>query len=175
MKIFIYILFLFLLLPDTKPEKEKTTVKWYSLQEAFDLQKTKPKKILVDVYTDWCGWCKKMDKETFTNEVVAKYMNDNFYCVKFNAEGNDTIVFMGRKFVNKSYGKPHGTHQFTPVLLNGRISYPSYVFLNEQSKGITVVKGYQPKAKWMTYLRYVAKNKYKTMTYQDYYKAEEAD
>ncbi len=172
MKILLYIM---LLLAFVSGGENKGKVKWYSMQEALDLQKKAPKKILVDVYTDWCGWCKKMDKETFENEAVAKYMNANFYCVKFNAEGNDTIVFMGHKFVNKAYGKRHGTHQFTPVLLNGKISYPSYVFLSEQAKGITVVKGYQPVSLWMSYLRYVAKNKYKTMSYQDYYKEEEAD
>jgi len=171
MKTLIYLFILAALIPSPKKEE----VKWYSMQEAFDLQKKHPKKILVDVYTDWCGWCKRMDDNTFSNEAVAKYMNENFYCVKFNAEGNDTIVFRGQKFVNKSYGKPHGTHQFTPILVNGRISYPSYVFLSEKSHGITVVKGYQPTEKWMTYLRFVAKNKYKTMTYQDYYKAEEAE
>lgn len=169
------ILLSFLVILAFSPTPKKEEIKWYSMQEALNLQKTNPKKILVDVYTDWCGWCKRMDANTFSNETVAKYMNANFYCVKFNAEGNDTINFRGQIFVNKSYGKPRGTHQFTPILVNGRISYPSYVFLTEKAKGITVVKGYQPTDLWMTYLRYVAKNKYKSQTYQEYYKAEESE
>lgn len=143
--------------------------------EAFELQKQNPKKIFVDVYTDWCGWCKKMDRETFSKENVAKYMNGNFYCVKFNAEGNDTIVFQGQKFINSNYGKRRATHPFARILLNSSMSYPSFVFLDEKSKGIMVVKGYREAPAWMPYLRYVVKNKYKNMNFKTYFQKEEAE
>ena len=68
-------------------------VKWYSFEEAVELNKTKPKKILVDVYTDWCGWCKKMDQNTFSHPVIAEYINKNFYAVKFDAESKEAIKF----------------------------------------------------------------------------------
>ncbi|MBN2747029.1 MAG: DUF255 domain-containing protein [Bacteroidales bacterium] len=151
------------------------SIRWYSMQEALDLQQKAPKKIVVDVYTDWCGWCKRMDANTFSNAAVAAYMNKNFYPVKFNAEGNDTIKFKGRTFVNANYGKSRSTHSFTPVLVNGKISYPVFVFISEKTQGITKVYGYQEVSKWMAWLRYIAKDKYRGQTFDQYYDAEEKE
>lgn len=150
-------------------------VHWYSMQEAFDMQKKSPKKIVVDVYTPWCGWCRRMDENTFSNAAVAAYMNKNFYPVKFNAEGNDTINFQGHIFVNKNYGKHRGTHSFAPILVNGVLSYPCFVFLSEDGRGIAKVYGYQEHERWMAWLRYISKNKYKNYSFEDYYKAEESE
>ncbi len=90
-------------------EKEKVIlagekIHWYSFEEAYKLNKKKPKKIFVDVFTDWCGWCKKMDAETFTNPVISKYMAKHFYCVKLNAERKDTVIIDGVKFTNPNPG-----------------------------------------------------------------------
>ena len=52
----------------------------------------------MDVYTDWCGWCKRMDATTFENPAIAKYMSENFYCVKFNAESQKEVTFKGQKY-----------------------------------------------------------------------------
>lgn len=164
MKFLIYLSFAFLLMSNSTNE----TVRWYTMQEALDLQKTAPRKIVVDVYTNWCGWCKKMDANTFSNATVAAYMNKNFYPVKFNAEGNDTIILNGQTFVNKNYGKHRGTHSFAPVLVNGSLSYPCFVFLSEQSKGITKAYGYQNYDRWMAWLQYIKQEKFKKMTYEEF-------
>ena len=74
------------------------SIKWLSLNEALEAQKIKPKKIIMDVYTEWCGPCKMMDKNTFGNRDVLNYINENFYAVKFNAEGNEEIIFYDKKF-----------------------------------------------------------------------------
>ena len=73
-------------------------IKWLTWEQAQAEQKKKPKKVFVDIYTDWCGWCKKMDATTFENPKIAQYMIDNFYCVKFNAETHDDIMFKGQKY-----------------------------------------------------------------------------
>lgn len=171
MKYIVFLLFSLLIMSHST----NVSVKWYTLQQALDLQKKAPKKIVVDVYTDWCGWCKRMDANTFSNAAVANYMNANFYPVKFNAEGNDTIIFKGQTFVNKAFGKPRGTHQFAPILVNGPLSYPCFVFLSEDSRGISKVYGYQETAKWMSWLRYINKNKYKSKTYEEYFETEEKE
>ena len=54
----------------------------------------------MDVYTDWCGPCKLMDKNTFQNPYVAAYVTEHYYAVKFNAEGNETINYYDNTFTN---------------------------------------------------------------------------
>lgn len=118
-------------------------IKWYTLKQAFELNKTQPKKIFVDVFTDWCGWCKRMDATTFTQPQIVKYMNEKYYAVKFNAEGMDTITFNGKVFTNPN---PHigerSTHQLTPILLGEQLSYPSFVIFNEKNEVLNSLKGY---------------------------------
>ena len=77
------------------------SINWISFEEAFKLQQTNPKNIIVDVYTNWCGPCKLLDRNTFQNKQVADFINKNFYAVKFNAEGNAVIKFDDRKIAQK--------------------------------------------------------------------------
>ena len=57
-------------------------VRWVSFSEAVELSKKEPRKILIDIYTDWCGWCKKMDATTYGDGAVVEYINRHFYAVK---------------------------------------------------------------------------------------------
>jgi len=127
--------------PEGQTGKE-ARIKWYSFEEAYNLNKKKPKKMIVDVYTEWCGWCKKMDAETFTNPTIVKYMNAHYYCVKLDAEQKDTIVLDGVKYINPNPGAKRSTHQLANLLLRNQFSYPSYVFLNEEGKYIVLLPGY---------------------------------
>ena len=80
-------------------------IKWISLEDAVYLQEASPRNIIIDVYTNWCGPCKLLDRNTFSNKSVIKYINDNFYAVKFNAEGNGVINFKGYEFTNPNFLK----------------------------------------------------------------------
>ena len=150
--------------PSGKGEK----VKWYSFEDAYKLNKKKQKKMFIDVFTEWCGWCKKMDAETFANPFIAKYMNDHFYCVKFDAERKDTIVIDGVTFVNPNPTAKRTTHQLANQLLRNRMSYPSYVFLNEKGQELTVVAGYQPAKDFEGVLTYFGKDAYLKSTWEEY-------
>ena len=78
----------------SNPEPQgEIKVKWMSWEEAVQANKKNPKKIFIDVYTDWCGWCKKMDKTTLSNPKIVKELNANFYSVKFDAEQKESINF----------------------------------------------------------------------------------
>ena len=146
-------------------------INWMTFQEAIKLNETAPKKIFIDVYTDWCGWCKKMDQTTFQDTAVIAYMNENYYAVKFNAECNDTIVFGEYTFVNESgISGRKGTHQLASALLQGRLSYPSYVFMNEKNQLITVAPGYIEAKEFLPILQYIGTDAYLRQTFKDYIK-----
>ena len=58
------------------------------------------KKVFIDLYTNWCGWCKRMDLTTFSDPVIVNYIKNNYYTVKFDGETKDTIVFNNHQFIN---------------------------------------------------------------------------
>jgi len=151
-----------------KPEGKQSTIKWLSFEDAYYLNKKKPKKMFVDVYTDWCGWCKKMDAETFANPYIAKYMSDHFYCVKLDAERKDTIVLDGQTFVNPNPAGKRSTHKLAVDLLRGKMSYPSYVFLNEEGKMLTTVSGYQQAKSFETVITYFGSDAYLKSTWEEF-------
>lgn len=120
-----------------------TELKWLTVEEASNLGTgTNKKKFLVDVYTDWCGWCKVMDKKTFTDPSVIKYLNENFHVVKFNAEQQEPVLFKGKKYEWEPIGR-NGINGLGMELLQGRLSYPTIVYLNEKLEPITVSPGYK--------------------------------
>jgi thioredoxin-related protein len=142
-------------------------VKWYTIQEALELNKKTPKKFLIDVYTEWCGWCKRMDAQTFTDPVIAEFINTNFYPVKFDAESKDPVVFQGQTFVNKGVGS-RPTHQFAEALLNGQMSYPSIAYLTSDLQLIGAIPGYRGPADIEPLLNYIAFDKYKAVKYDEF-------
>ena len=121
-----------------------------SWTEAIQANKKKPKLIFVDVYTGWCGWCKVMDQKTFSDPDVAKYMSDNFYCVKLDAEQKDPIVYNKHTFV---YKPEFRAHELAISMLDSQMSYPSFVFFNSKEQRIQIVKGYQEAAVWMNTIK----------------------
>jgi thioredoxin-related protein len=151
-----------------KEAQNETIIKWYSFEEAYQLNKKKPKKVFVDVFTDWCGWCKKMDAETFANPVIAKYMQKHFYCVKLNAERKDTIVLDGVKFINPNPSSRRSTHQLANELLKDKMSYPSYVFLNDKGNYLTMVAGYQAAENFEIIIHYFGDDAYLKQTFEVY-------
>jgi len=147
-------------------------INWMSLDEALIAQKNEPKKILMDVYAVWCGPCKLMDKKTFTNPDLVAYVNQYYYAVKFNAEGNEKISFFGNVFQNPNYdesrkGRRNSTHQFTQFL--GVKGYPTTVFLSDQGDLITPVVGYLNAQQMELYLKMIKQGDYQVFsTAQDF-------
>lgn len=148
------------------PAKEGKSVKWFTLQEAEKLNAQSPRTFFIDTFTDWCGWCKKMDKDTFENPVISDILNSQFYPVKFDAEGKESVTFMGKTFTNDGkYGK---THQLAVELLNGQLAYPTVVFLTVQKDGkigISPVPGYKTPKEMEVLLSFFGQKAYETQTW----------
>ncbi len=155
------------------PSHTDEKIKWLSWEEATEANKTQPKKILVDVYTSWCGWCKVMDKQTFTNDTIADYLNKHYYCVKLDAEGHDTIRFDNKDFVfisPEKGGGRNGVHTLAYALLDGNMGYPSIVYLTEKFERTAISPGYKTPEKLLPELRFTVEEAFKTQTFEKYMK-----
>ena len=153
-----------------------TPVKWMSFDEAVEKSKTEKRKIFIDVYTDWCGWCKVMDKNTFTDPAIAKLLNEKYYPVKFDAEQTADVVFRGTTFKFVPFGNK-GAHQLAMALLNNQMSYPNFVFLDEEFRIVpifensTSVPGYRKPEEFHIFLSFVGGDFFKKTSIQEYQKA----
>jgi thioredoxin-related protein len=152
---------------DSIPAENLGLIRWMSLEEA-EIQNAKyPKPFMIDVYTDWCGWCKTMMKTTFSNPDLAGYINLNFYPVRFNAETQDTVVFRGQKFWNPST-ENRSTHQLAIKLLNGKLTYPTIVYFNNNYQFNLIVPGYFNERDIQPFLVYAVEYVFNTTTIQDF-------
>lgn len=145
---------------------EKIT--WYSFEDAAKLNEQVHKKVFIDVFTEWCGWCKVLDKNTFSNPVIIKIMNENFIAVKLDAERKDTVYFNGYAFTNPNPTGYRSPHQLASSMLKGRMSYPSMVFMDDSMRLITTVQSYLKPTELEPILEYIAQDKYLTMTYDSF-------
>lgn len=145
----------------------QSPVKWYGIEEAFSLTKKEPRKIMIDVYTDWCSWCKVMDNKTFSNPLIADYLNKNYYPVKFNAEQKGNILLDGKTYKFVANGS-RGYHELAYELLNGRLGYPSVVFLDEKANMIQPLQGYVQAKQFDGIIRFIGGDYYKTKTWEDF-------
>jgi thioredoxin-related protein len=144
--------------------KAQEKINWISLEKAVELQKKTPKKILIDMYTVWCGPCKMLDKNTFGNKSVANYINAHYYAVKFNAEGNEILTFKGKRYENPNYDpkkakRRNSAHQLARAL--GVRAFPTIVFLNENADLVAPIKGYQTPKQLEVYLKLFKGEEYK--------------
>lgn len=115
------------------PDSEK--IHWLKIDEAESMAKEKPKELLVDVYTSWCGPCKMLDRTTFSNPEVIKHVGENYYPVKFNAESPDMVKFGGKEFSNPNFDpnkdprRRNSPHQLTQQFaVRG---YPTILVIDE--------------------------------------------
>ncbi len=151
----------------TAATDDSTGIHWLTLDEAQVAMKKEPKKVYMDVYTDWCGWCKVMEKKTFTNANVIRYINKHFYAVRFNAETKETIRFGGKMY---DFMPQYKANQLAVDLMQGQMSYPTSIIFEENFQGPQPVPGYLDVANMEMILKYLGENIFKTMPFPDYQK-----
>ncbi|MEN8156983.1 MAG: DUF255 domain-containing protein [Bacteroidota bacterium] len=162
------ILFLALLLiPGITGIKAQQKVKWYSIEEAIQLASKEPRVLVIDVYTDWCGWCKRMDANTFSNRTIAKMLNQHFYPVKLDAEGKEDIVIGDRTFKFVDNGR-RGYHEIAAIVTKGRLSYPTISYVDANGKVLQAAPGYKDAEQFKVYLDYYAGGAYKSQSFEAY-------
>lgn len=129
-------------------QAQEPEIKWMTLDQALKLQKDKPKKakpIFMDVYTDWCGPCKMLDKNTFHDPKFVAYINENYFPVKFNGEGNFEMTYKDKKYANPGYDANrkgrNSAHEFTMFLqVQG---YPSMYVFDKTGEVKSPIVGYR--------------------------------
>lgn len=161
-------LYIFLVLSlNIQAQKENGLVKWLTIKEAQELNAKQPKPIILDFYTDWCGWCKHMMKTTYSNPNIANYINTFFYPVKFNAETKDTVEYNG-KIYKPTSPTPKTPHELALKFLGNSISYPSTIFIANNYEFSLLTQGYLEDKKIEPLLIYTVENVYKTTPYETF-------
>lgn len=134
-------------------------VKWTNFDKGLEASKKENKKVIIDVYTDWCSWCKKMDASTYKDSEVAKYIAENFIAVKLNAESSSNVNFMGGSYTEQQLAQGFGVTGF-----------PSTIFFDEKQQPITVVPGYLDGKQFLNILKFINEGAYKNQKFEEYMK-----
>ena len=132
-------------------------VLWMSLEDAVRLARKNRKMILVDVSTRWSGWSKLMNINTYSSKKIIRYVNENYYAVRFNAESTEPMDFNRLTYQGAQNGSYHG---LAYSLLEGVMEFPSTVFLDEELNVIMVIPGYMDTRKMEVVLHYFSEKAY---------------
>ncbi len=129
-------------------ELSSPEIHWITFEEAFELHQTAPKKWVIDISTVWCGWCKKMDKTTFSDSLVVNHVSQNFYAVALDGEYKGDITIGERTYEFVAEGK-RGYHQLPAELMGGKMTYPTIVFLGDDLQNLSSLPGYRDAATFL--------------------------
>ncbi len=140
-------------------QDSKAKIEWKTFEEVETLMKTQPKKIVVYFYTDWCGWCKKMEKNTFSNPELSNYLNEHYYAIKFNAEQKEPVMFNGKKYSVTKVGNRFA-NEIAVEMLHGQLGYPATILLDENYTELNTFTGYMEIYKMEPILKYVGEGLY---------------
>jgi thioredoxin-related protein len=161
-----YLLSAFILLGSLVASAQEK-VNWLTIEDAARKSLEEPRIMVIDVYTDWCGWCKRQDATTFTDPEVVRILNEQFYPVKLNAESREDIVLGSRtyKFVDSG---SRGYHEVAAIVTNGRLVYPTISYLSEEGKILKVSPGYKDASALKVYLSWFTSGAYLEQGFDEY-------
>lgn len=142
---------------------------WINIENAIAKTDAQHQFILVDIYTDWCGWCKKMDQTAFADPATLANLKNNFVLVKLNAEGENPINFNGKIYNPVPTGN-RKTSQLAIDLgsVSGRIGYPTLVVLDSKGNKLQAFPGYKDADTINQLVKYYVSGSYKTMDFMTF-------
>ena len=144
----------------------RESISWITIEAAEGKLQQEQKPILIDLYTTWCGWCKQMDRRTYSNKKVVQYLADKFYTVKIDAETRATITWQGRTYV---FDPKYRCNEFAVYLSHGQLEFPTTVII-VPGEAPQAVPGYlEPKDLEML-VKYYGEGAYKTRGFDEYAK-----
>ncbi len=132
---------------------------WHTFDEGMALARVQNKQVLIDVYTDWCGWCKVMDQKTYTHPDISRYLNEKFILIRLNPETDGPVTYRGKQYSASSFAQGIG--------VNG---YPATAFFESGDQMITMVPGYIEASEFLNIIRFIGEKKYNDMTFEDFLK-----
>ncbi|OQX98154.1 MAG: hypothetical protein B6I20_11410 [Bacteroidetes bacterium 4572_117] len=154
--------------PGQKQIMNRILTKWKSLDEAFELSKKSPKKVLVNLYNNYSISCTMMRLKTFNNPQIARYLNEKFYCVNINVKTKDTLKLFDQVYINE--GATHGYHQLPISFLNGKMKFPAFLIFDEESKFLDRKQEYMTPEAFEPVIKFVGDNEYKKQKWNSYLK-----
>ncbi|MEO7394699.1 MAG: DUF255 domain-containing protein [Chitinophagaceae bacterium] len=135
---------------------------WINMSELSTQLETEPKPILIDLYTNWCYWCKVMDKKTYNNSKVIAYISDHFYAVKLDAESKDIVNWKKREY---KYNTNYKINDFALYATSGELGFPATIIIPDIHSEPISVPGFLEPKEIEPILKYFGEGKYKTQNY----------
>jgi len=161
--VFIACLFVFSFAKVKPTEKEK--INWLSIDEVNTKMKSDPKPIIMDIYTNWCYWCKMMDKKTYTNPKVISYINEHFYAVKLNAETKEPVIWNNKDY---NYDEANKVNDFALYATQGQLAFPNTVIFPQKENIPSAIPGFMEPKEIEIILKYFGEGYYKTENFNEY-------
>ena len=138
---------------------------WMKLNELTEKIKSEPKPVIIDLYTNWCYWCKVMDKKTYTSSKVISYINEHFYAVKLDAETKEVVQWNNKEY---NFNDNYKVNDFTMYVTSGQPGFPTTViFADEQSEPVSVQGFLEPK-EIEPILKYFGEGAYKKQNFTEF-------
>jgi len=139
-------------------------LKWKKFEAGFEEAKKSNKKIMLDVYTDWCGWCKKLDKDVYGNDKVAEYLSQQYVSIKLNAESGTRLKFDSNEYTEAQLAQAFGV-----------TGYPAIIFFDSNGEPLDKISGYMPANDFLPVLKYFGEDFYKNTSWPDFKKTYDAE
>ena len=144
--------------PGEEANQNHDILKWLSYDQALTKSKIENIPTLIYFYSDNCGWCRKLEDETFKNQEVKELMNRDFAIVKINSNSSNVVVSDKGKSTEKQLSQ-----EFYQVRAN-----PTIWFLNSNEERIAPLPGYAPAEDFISVLHYIRGGYYRDYTFPEY-------